>query len=471
MTCSRKSIRVGIMAYYYPPVGGGGTARSAGFVKWLPDFGVIPHVFSIDLNTYKTDREFAVDTTLESNNARVTRVRDCDRLKAIKDLLVRAKVFPLYWSAAYRWEYEGQRSWAVAAASEILRTHRENPFDLLYASAGPYSQLELVSKAAKKLNIPWVADLRDPWNIASLKRYPSKIHALWESKFEQAILDSASAIIMNTPSSMKLMLDRYGDRFAEKLCWIPNGIDVVDKRGESGGDINDKGIFKIVHAGTLYDAGVRTNGLARYYSSEIHDEARSLMPLARAMRKLIDEEPELQHRIRIIQYGYTPESLKREVKACVSEQQVFEFMGVRPKSEVVQACLDADALLVLQVAFAGGEVPTPHIPGKTFDYLALEKRILAPIPNGDLWELLSQFSRASVMSYKDEVGLAATLSQFGKRLGQRGILVSKNEVNIQKSLNRRNLTQKLADVFQHVVTGAAVRLPSGKDFSDLSRGE
>ena len=101
--------RMAMLAYYFPPVGGGGTARTVGFERWLPEFGVSSQVFTVETSSHASVREFSIDDSIVDGLGNAIRIPKSGRFQWFRNLLFRTKVFPVYWALAYRWEYEGIR--------------------------------------------------------------------------------------------------------------------------------------------------------------------------------------------------------------------------------------------------------------------------------------------------------------------------------------------------------------------------
>ncbi|MCH2213157.1 MAG: glycosyltransferase [Fuerstiella sp.] len=453
------------MAHYYPPIGGAGTARSDAFVRYLPEYAVNPVVFSVEPVAEEAHREFQLDHSLllDDNGVDVIRVSGRDRLAGLRQLLLRTRLYPIYWALAYRWEYEGCRSWARNAGRTVAHQHARSPFDLIYATAGPNSTLEAAAKAARTCGIPWVADLRDPWNVASLKRYPSLWHYRWEKNFERRLLLSADAVVMNTPGAYRLMRDWLGRDASGKITWIPNGFDArhVSTSSAIHGAQNRSPRCQIIHTGTLYTPGMRASRPGNFYTGDIDDTARSLVPLAQSVRQLLDRRPELAQRLEIIQIGHAPEKLMQVVREIVPETGVFQFLGVQPRHAVLKAMREADVLLVVQVAWADRNRNVPHIPGKVYDYLPLHKPILAFVPAGDLKNLLLRIPQAAVIDYKNVSEGARRLEQMAD--GLFSIDDTCTPVD-QSKLTRQFQAGILAEIFRRVTTGKSCEGLAKADF-------
>lgn len=449
---SSRMRKVAFFCYAFPPVGGGGTPRSTKFVKYLPEFGYEPTVITIDPQTHCVDREFQLDDSQGSDLAaggyEILRIPN-PAASGLGARMRRNRFFPLLWAIAYRWVYDGTRSWAMAAARAFVDRGVARAVDAIYVSAGPHSTLEAGAWASRRLGVPWVADLRDLWNVDSLKFYPSRFHYFWESRLEKRLLNSASAIIANTPLSGERLRERLGPTCAARVTVIPNGFDSDDIATRERIPTNRRDTFTIVHAGTLYDPGKSRTRRGRYRPNDLDNDARSVRPIVEALRAIGRTAPATGKRVRVRLLGYVPPASQRLIQdRGLGEQVLCE--GYVPRADAMDAIRSADAFVVLQVAYADPDKPVPYVPGKVYEYLSAGAPIFAPVPPGDLRNLLDCTPQAYVCDYRDPEAMAAALGLLIRdadagtvRAADRGWL---------DQFNRRNLTERLAAVLDGVVS-------------------
>ena len=171
--------KVAFFSYYFPPVGGGGTPRSAKFVKHLSKFGYAPTVVTVDPAAEIFEREFQADTSFDVDLglARYSTIRVPRRKPSrVTRMARRLNAYPYLWTIAYRRHYDPARGWAFDAAKAVRRRADEEQFRLIYASAGPVATLEACSWLSEQLGVPWGADLRDLWTRDTLQFFPSRWH-------------------------------------------------------------------------------------------------------------------------------------------------------------------------------------------------------------------------------------------------------------------------------------------------------
>src|SRR5919201_1915929 len=160
--------RILFLAYHFPPVGGGGVQRNSKFVRYLRDFGYEPVVVTGPGGA--AGRWTPDDPTLGGDvpdGVEVHRVTGPEPAGAGDVALVSPSLEPY-------------RSTALAAAA-----------------------------LAEALDRPWVADLQDPWALDEMRIYPSDLHRRRELRWMRAALESADAIVMNTPEAAQRVRGRF----------------------------------------------------------------------------------------------------------------------------------------------------------------------------------------------------------------------------------------------------------------------
>jgi hypothetical protein len=73
-----------------------------------------------------------------------------------------------------------------------------------------------------------VADLRDLWTRDTLKLYASRWHYQWETRLERRTLESAGAIIANTPLAGERLRTWLRGEAGRRVHVIPSGFDSAE---------------------------------------------------------------------------------------------------------------------------------------------------------------------------------------------------------------------------------------------------
>jgi len=420
--------------------------RSVKFVRYLGEFGWEPVVVTAEVADYEVEREFQLDEDLSAEVGRrdlsVVRVSEPGRRRNR-----RSKYFKYDWFLRYRSLWEAQIPWARAAARECVEVARRERADLVYTTLPPYSAAFVGDRVKKEAGIPWVADLRDLWTEDALRVWPSKWHFLWERALERRLLRGADRVIANTDLSKARLCESLAVPEG-RVTTIPNGFDPVDFDGVEGAA--DGSRFVLTHVGAFRDH-TRTPRAPRWplYSPVAADEsARSPLYVFRAAEALLRDHPQLRERFQIRLVGFLSDANRRLVEE-LGLGDIVEATGYVGHARVIAELLSADALLLLQVAFADGDRPVPCVPGKMYEYLAARKPILAPLAPGETGRMAAQSGLAFGAPHKDVEKIRGVLEEMIAKW-EAGELIAEADDEYISSFERETLTERLAAVFDEV---------------------
>ena len=68
-------------------------------------------------------------------------------------------------AAALRYQTIASARWVAAAVEAAERLHRVRPFDLVYSRSLPKEAHICGYWTARRLRLPWLANLNDPWDF------------------------------------------------------------------------------------------------------------------------------------------------------------------------------------------------------------------------------------------------------------------------------------------------------------------
>jgi glycosyltransferase involved in cell wall biosynthesis len=422
------------MAYHFPPTGGSGVQRSSKFVRYLPEHGFDPIVVTGPGEA--GGRWTPSDPSLQSDvgdGVDVLRVPG-PAPGAGGGLVWRARRFVRDRSPFDRWWIEG------AARAGRARADAQ----LVHVSMPPYRSAHAAAEVAAELDVPWVADLRDPWAVEEYSVFPTFAHWWLERREMRRALASASTLVLPTPGTA----DRVADTFPElrdRVLVIPNGFDPEDFAGPPPGRTDD--VFHIVHAGYFY-GDVQRRRLRRLLGGTDVDAdifPRSPAFLVRALDRLVDARPELRRRLRLHLAGPLT-SVDEAILAETRCRDLVETHGYLPHTESVALVRSADALFLPMHLLPDGQRST-IVPGKLYEYLASGRPILAAVPDGDARDLLTQADWTVVCRPDDTDAIAAGLVSLLDRMGERrGATADRRELLAR--FERPRLAQDLAGVFR-----------------------
>lgn len=382
--------RVLIIAYYFPPVGGGGVQRAVKMVRYLPEFGYQPVVLTGAGET--ADRWAPRDASLAGeigDGIEVHRVPGPEpkistgwRWRAERFLFVRSP-FDEWW----------------ANGVERLGTTLGAGVDAIVGECVPYTTGEPSARVSRATGRPWIADFQDPWALDEMWLYPSAVHRLKDRQRMRTVLGSAAAVVMNTPEAVARVHGAFPELEQRRVVSIPNGFDAADFAGDR--PERSDGAFRIVHTGYLHtERAAETSRLRHALGGMpvpgVDFLARSHVYVIQAIQRAIARAPGLADAVELHLAG---------VLAPADIQVIVDVPFVRTHgyvdhAETVALQRSADLLFLPMQDLPDG-VRAGLVPGKTYEYLAARRRILAAVPEGDARDLLLEAGNAFVCGPRD----------------------------------------------------------------------
>jgi len=436
-------LRALYLAFYFPPLGGGGVQRTLKFVKYLPELGVETVVVTGPARS--GTRHAPLDTSLAAG-CRVERVErelpDDARPDRARRLLGRPSHF--------------EQAWAEGCLRTALRVGSAERFDVVLATMSPFETSLAAAGAAAKLGLPWVADLRDPWALDEMIVYPSRWHRALELRRMRRHLASAARVIMNTPEAARALGQAFPE-LASRTLSITNGFDAADFAGAP--PPKPDGRFRIVHTGSLHaDLGYahrRRARLRRFVGGErvpVDILARSHVHLLAALEQWRREHPaEAASSVLVLAGKLGP--LDRELVLRSAVADLVEMPGYLSHAETVQQLRSADLLFLPMHGLPRGE-RARIVPGKTYEYLGARKPILAAVPDGDARDFVQQSGLGAVCEPDDVDAMARILRQrfLEAREGRAPVPA---EPAFFAHFERRQLAIRLAETLESVSRASA----------------
>lgn len=391
--------RVLILTYHFPPVGGIGVQRTLKYVTYLPRWGWEPVVIAPRDPAFPLRDQallaavpegVEIHRTLSLEPARLTMFarRAMPRRNAgpaagatagRRDGASSAAPGNASASGGLRWLARlGARGWQSAwdtllfpdqaiawlpsAVRAGLTVNRRAPVDVLYSSAMPVSTHLVAGLLRNRTGLPWVADFRDPWVDSPIQETPRGPKRQMQRRTERWIVERADRVVLAMEGLRKMFAARYPS-LAEKFVYIPNGYDLADF-ADLTPSRPDPDRFSLLFAGSLYRHG-------------------ELEAVLEGIELLAKRRPDLRARLLVRFLGRANEENKRiaaEYTAPDRIGDVLRFEDFVPRHEALAQMAGADALLQLRSAEPGSEM---FVSGKVFEYMTVNRPILAVMPPGD----------------------------------------------------------------------------------------
>jgi glycosyltransferase involved in cell wall biosynthesis len=408
-----------VIAYFFPPLGGGGVQRTVKFLKYLRPLGWRAEVVTVRSRDYWViDRSLADDVPSDTVVHRTHALTGLGLLalagrhrpgvseeSAAPDA---AAPPPARSSSAFRWlrrlssfflvpdAYVGWFPFALAAARARLN---QGQIDVLLTTSSPDTAHLVGLVLRERLPVPWVADFRDPWVRRLTFEAPTGLHHRLHLWLERRVLERADLVLVTNEATRDDFLERHPGIPEERFAVIPNGYDPEDlaamreisltpgqaRRESAKGDRR----FVLAHTGLL--SGKRT-----------------LAPLIDGIERLLAEHPELRRRFLLRQVG-PRESVNDQLVSAAGLEDCVAFLPPTGHRQILAEMAAADALLLIESAEPAGRLITP---GKIFEYLASGRPILALVPEGPAADLVRAAAAGEVVAPGDAAGIAAVLARW-----------------------------------------------------------
>jgi len=423
-----------LITYYWPPAGGPGVQRVLKFAKYLPAFGWEPVILTVENGDYP-----AIDQSLLAEippNLSIYKTRSWEpfrfyrKLSRVKDDTgiptfvlnphqdEKATARLTRWLRANFFIPDARVGWVLPARHLGLKIIQTEKIDLIWSSSPPHSVQLIAQYLANHTGLKWIADLRDPWTEAFWQReLPQTLPArMLNTHYEQKVLNSATAI-----TTVSSGLQRIFKQKTPQPCYvISNGFDPEDFAGLPPRSKNER--FTIVYTGNL-------------------GKDQSLLPVINALKNL----PENYHsKIAMHFFGDLHPQIKSELQ-MLPPAVTFQLESYQEHKRIIKVICQADILLLI--------IPnTPDnqgiVTGKLFEYLASGKPILGLGPtNGDAAQIVRETGTGEIFDYTADLSpaLQNAIDNWEKDIRLKPI------ISAISNYSRRNLTEKLVDVFNAVL--------------------
>ncbi|CAN5335685.1 glycosyltransferase family 4 protein [soil metagenome] len=431
--------RILIVSYYWPPSGGAGVQRWVKLSKYFSKHGVIPYVVTVDPE--KASYALRDETLCDEVDASIKVFHTCTlEPYGIYKTLTRKKEIPfggfsndekhkLKFSQKFSRFIRGNmflpdarvgwNRFAFKKCCEIIE--REN-IDAIITTSPPHSTQLVGLKLKKKYNLPWLADLRDPWTGIYYyeKLLLTKFSKRRDAKMELKVLESADGIVVVSNDIRQNLISKSKNLQTEKFHVIPNGFDQDDFDKVSAEEKTKD--FVISYTGTL-TVDYRLEGFLS------------------AIKIIIAENKSIRFQIT----GSMPHTIKEKIENIAGEKVIFKSHVSH--HEAIAQMKSAD-LLLLVIPDAKGNKGI--LTGKLFEYLSSEKPILCIGPeNGDAAKIISDCSAGKSFLYEDADGIRSFIeSNFedwkttGKTKG--------GETSIIKKFSRENQAEEMLEIINRI---------------------
>ncbi|MHA6697349.1 glycosyltransferase family protein [Chryseobacterium sp. A321] len=430
--------KVLIITYYWPPAGGPGVQRWLKFTKYLPEFGYEPYVYTPENPSYplldpslekQVPKELTLVQTkiwepyqlaelLSSSNQKYKAGQfdkvENQSLKGRLSIWVRGNFF-----------IPDARKFWVKPSLRFLKTYlKKNSIDTVITSGPPHS-MHLIGLGLKKEDpsLKWIADFRDPWTEISYYKHlklskwaDRRHHAL-----EKEVLQTADLTLATSYSDA----EQFKSLGANAIC-ITNGFDPSDLPAISNDSPKSDSKFSLSYIGVL-------------------EQLRNPQLLWDVLIELVESEKAWKEKLELRFVGRIDPKLLESLQSSPLSPHLKE-LGYLSHEEALAQMQKASLLLITNFPSSASK---GIIPGKLFEYLASEKRILSfGPPSADVQKILEETKSGSHFAYDE----SSALKEFLKKemdLFESGEK-KQGSASIEK-FTRRSLTKSLVSALERLI--------------------
>jgi len=426
--------KVLIISYYWPPSGGSGVQRWLKFVKYLPQLGWTPYVFTPENPSFPVRDEsllkdvpdeaeiihfpiwepydlfYKITGKPQNSSAGIDLPsQDTSMLKRIATWLRGNLLIP-----------DPRRFWVKPSVKFLRDFLKENQIENIITTGPPHS-LHLIGLKLKKQNpkLHWIADFRDPWSewgfldslrVGSLAR---KVH----KRLEREVLRTADVVTTITPFYVR-HFERLGGR---KVQLLTNGFDEDDFRDLK---VSRDDRFVIRHVGIV-------------------NERCNPRPFFEAVALLIAENASFAEHVRIEFIGQVYEPVKEFARKNPLMNERTTFISTMPHKELMKIYGNASVLLLVLHGYKDAE---GYMPGKLFEYVATGLPVIGVGPTtGDAATLLNDGDVGKMFEAEDIAGLKHAIAEIFERWKKNEPLPNQTG---SRRYSRKTLTQHLTSLLR-----------------------
>ena len=412
------------IAFNYNHDTGIASKRLRGVSKYLPSFGWQPIVIvpRTSNETVRIDNVRVVETDYQdmiskfmpssNNTGRKREVSSQEQTNKFvsKSISIAGEIFAYPDSMKY-WKKP-----AMEAACEIIENEK---IDAIMSTSSPVTSHIIAHDLKDKYGIPWVADLRDLWNLNPYINH-NVIRRYFEKRLEMKTFKNVDALTTTTELAKQKLQSIHPDK---KIVSVVSGFDPQDFEKTKQTEESEK--LTLIYAGSLYN-GKRDPSI-----------------LFDSIGQLIKENKIDPNKIVIDFYG--DDTNLKELSQKYDIQNNVRIHGRITQEEVLQHQMNSDVLLLISWM---DESEKMFIPGKIYDCIGCKKPVLSiGYKEGSLKDLIDETNIGYHVS--DVEGCKKSIYDYYTKYNKNELKYTGNEFAEDYSL--RNTAKNFSEILEEVI--------------------
>ncbi|MEO6348089.1 MAG: glycosyltransferase [Aquaticitalea sp.] len=427
------------IAYQFPPLNIGGSARPAKFVKYLNRYGISPTIVTLHPESYKriyanakSDSNLLSDGNLQEE---ILQIHSKDSSKRRQNRIL--NFIDIFFNP-----YRGnEKKYWKDQYNESVNTYlKHNTVSAIVVTAPPFGILSLAVATSKKHNIPLIVDMRDPWTLWTIAPYGTYFNFLATKSLERKVFKQASKIIATSKVTIEDFKKLHPSINEDKFEYIPNGFD----HDIEFHDIvyTPKMDITIGYVGSFYFSPQKREEIMEPWWKKKGHRKLQYVPrkedwlyrtpyfFFKSLQKLFQLNPEFKERITVKFAGNKDIWFDAMVKEFDLQANV-EHLGWMSHEDSIKFQKSCDFLLITSSKVIDGK--DYSIAGKTFEYFTIQKPILAYVADGAQKDILQQSNLAHSLSIDDANVAAEKLKEVfstSQTLSPNKVFINSFKVNV-----------------------------------------
>ena len=434
--------RVLIITYYWPPSGGSGVQRWLKMSKYLPENDWQPVIYTTENAEYPIiDPSLEKDVAPEAEIVRrpifepysfYKKFLGIKQEETVKMGFIEEKEKKQGWKKNLSLWIRGNlfipdaRCFWIRPSVRYLKKYlKAHPVDAVISTGPPHSMHLIAMKLKKALDIPWIADFRDPWTEID---YYGELHLTrWSDRkhhrLEREVLSKADKVVTVAPDWAR-RLGRLGNR---NVRVIYNGFDQTNEMPTEPFHLTEK--FVITYLGVL-------------------SKIQSPEKLWQGLGELVKENEDFDKHLKINMIGQIDSSAVQSIQENGLGSHVT-FTPYIPHEQVAQAHRDSTLLLLLLMPDSEPRAKG-LLTGKLFEYLASGRPILCIGPEkGDAAHIISKAKAGITVGFEDKEKMKEAVKRLYQSYLENG-LPDNNNSEVER-YSRRVLAGEYANLLDKTI--------------------
>ena len=409
-------------------MGMGGVQRTLKFAKYLLNYGWQPIVLTINPKKYFAIDESLLDEALQSGiviertgNDKLNLSKIVTRVPKERFRKLRSRIAQMFFVP------DTKIFWKRKALKKIDAIwEKYGGFDLVFATAPPYTDFLIGQEVKRKYKIPLVIDYRDAWvDSPVLNFYPTPFHRKANENLERKVIKDANIVITTNRRVKEMIIRRYENINYNDVKIFSHGYDDEDFEIAKTKKLPLTNKMRVTYSGSFY-----TRNPKFYFN---------------AIRNFFDKYPETLGKVEFLFLGIFTKELINLAKH-LNILNSLNLPGYVNHSECVKYLLASDVLFLL---VSRGENEDAAMPGKVGEYIGSRKNIIACIPDGVTKKLLEKYNAIKFIPEENSEMISRAIYDYFKLWEKNNMPVANEEMI--RMYDRKSITGELAKELNYLL--------------------